>query len=63
MKTMPRDKQLAEVQIMAALAIAIMLVGAQIAAIGPGVLVVTGWIVMVAGVGLLGWNFYKLAKI
>jgi amino acid transporter len=62
-KEMPRDKKIAEVQIMAALAIAIMLIGAPIAVIGPGAPFIIGWIIIAIGAAILGWAFYKFAKI
>ncbi len=65
MKADPKDKQLARVQIMATIAVAIMIVGAQIAVSAPGVLcvIVVGWLFVLAGIGFLSWAFVKFGKI
>jgi fatty acid desaturase len=64
-KEMPRDKKLAKVGIMATIAVAIMIVGAQIAVSAPGVLwvLLIGWAFVLVGIGYLICTFVKFNKI
>ena len=65
MKEEPREKQLARLGIMASIAVAIMVVGAQIAVSVPGVLcvILVGWLFVLAGIGFLIRTLVKFGKI
>ncbi len=59
---MKRDKKLVQTQILISIAMAIMTVGALIAALG-GIGFPLGWIILVAGGGFFIWGLVEFSRI